>query len=771
MIAIQPRIPTVTLYSPSVSVHSTDEEHRYFQVFTEDSAFDIPCFFDSTFWTTVVLQEAHAIAPIRHAVIAIGALYKSLDNAPDPQLKVNIIQTIDKKHHERAVLYFLKSIQELNHYISASSSPQLRVALISCLLFVCFETFQGSFASSVQQLYGGLKILRSYYHGKPGSRPWIPRRSLPEPLSAEANQINKALQIRIGCDSVSKERAIAMHLEEYLGESQPQTKSEKQIFGVAESYVYDPQVEQVEASNFRITGTDFHKEQQETMMALPVKERLLYSSNRRDSATSQNSAHESIVSTSHSTPIESRASSQDVMFKQSPGIRKSSSSFSNSSPTTSAADTHHVPSPAYPPSRQIESTALKGSSTSRTPTPSPILQNDLTIEDALIQTFVRLDGQGLFFGMIPGIPPLIWDIHKAHHIPIPEIFSDFASAHRCWDFLMDRALQFYRRTLFNRAFAPASREPDAQIARQHASYVKQFADFERAFKYILDEAIDPDGTISNPAALILSIYRRTTLITLASVRNDCEMVYDSYLPDFQYIVQTCATLIAAQAPAQRPRNPRFSFEVGIIPPLHVTATKCRDPILRRKAIDLMFSSPRQEGMWDSVLVGRIAKWLINCEEDGLPPPPLESRESSVSRSPSESGSLMEEQLSYPSPPHAVDEVDVGLRKSKKRVREGSEVIEAALTEYSSKRQGGAKLNSVGLYPNYDSMMKEKRRKNGVSQGKEKDGQQGWIVPEENRVQLMVVDFHIPDRYIQVKCQKALLREDGSREERETLIAW
>jgi hypothetical protein len=77
-----------------------------------------------------------------------------LETAPGHQLKVNIIQTVDKTHHENAVLHSLKAIQTLNQYISTSSSPQLRVALISCLLFVTFETLQGSIASSVQQTYG-----------------------------------------------------------------------------------------------------------------------------------------------------------------------------------------------------------------------------------------------------------------------------------------------------------------------------------------------------------------------------------------------------------------------------------------------------------------------------------------------------------------------------------------------------------------------------------------------------------------------------------------
>jgi len=160
-----------------------------------------------------VLQASHNVAAIRHAVLALGALNKSLESAPHPQLKVNDIESIDKKHHEQAFFQHIKAIQALNQYISNSQAPQLRNALIACLLFVCFETFQGSYASSVQQTYGGLKILQNYYVGTSGSRPSISRRqSLPQ--GRNGVRAPKALMGRTGHENVQKE--VSMHVEEYL---------------------------------------------------------------------------------------------------------------------------------------------------------------------------------------------------------------------------------------------------------------------------------------------------------------------------------------------------------------------------------------------------------------------------------------------------------------------------------------------------------------------------------------------------------------------------
>ena len=63
----------------------------------------------------------------------------------------------------------------------------------------------------------------------------------------------------------------------------------------------------------------------------------------------------------------------------------------------------------------------------------------------------------------------------------------------------------------------------------------------------------------------------------------------------------------------------YALDIGIVPPLFVVATKCRDRRLRREAIRLLMSSPRREGMWDSILCGKVAMWIMEVEEEGLAP--------------------------------------------------------------------------------------------------------------------------------------------------------
>jgi len=331
---------------------------------------------------------------------------------------------------------------------------------------------------------------------------------------------------------------------------------------------------------------------------------------------------------------------------------------------------------------------------------------------------------------------------------------------------MDRALQFYRRTLFNRNFSPDSSDSPASIARQLTSWQKQLASFEATFQPILDSAVRSDGSVKTPAALVISLYQKCTSIMLAGVPRDSEMVYDAFLPDFRYIVRTCALLISSQDETQLPRNPRFSLEIGIIPPLHIVVAKCRDPVIRREAVDLLFSNPRQEGMWDSVLGARIGLWMIACEEEGLLPPQLPVRSSAMPGLWSQDsmiGNFGKQVDFHPSEDTRSD----GYSEGGKAYREDS------VQDFGDFIHGSEELGQrsvIGISTTVEQQIP--RRNKGKGKGKASSASpKGWAIPEGNRVQLRVVDCHIPDRYAKVRVQKALPRKDGTREERETVIAW
>jgi hypothetical protein len=155
---------------------------------------------------------------------------------------------------------------------------------------------------------------------------------------------------------------------------------------------------------------------------------------------------------------------------------------------------------------------------------------------------------------------------------------------------MDRALQFHRRTLFNRIYCPEIADSRECILIQYRSYMSQLAVFKHAFEPILIAAALTPDIVADPAALVVSLHYCCTLIMLSVVISDSEMVYNAFLSEFRYIVDTWVRLVTHSKITTG--APRFTFDVGIVLPLHLTAIKCRDPVARQEAIDLLSASMR-----------------------------------------------------------------------------------------------------------------------------------------------------------------------------------
>lgn len=383
---IQPRIPTADFYTPSISLEATEEEGKYFRYFCGRTAYQLPGYFDSNFWNHIILQESHNVTPIRHAVIAIGALNKAIEEAPGPSLKVNVIQDINKKHHEFAVLQYLKAIQALNQYISSSNGPQLRTALMACLLFVCFETIQGSYASSVQQTYGGLKLLRSYYAGKPGSKPWIPRRiSAGFNTKPQTDKVMAKVHSRPGMDNSSKSATISSHIEEYLETEKPPLQSAHtpriDRSPTPPQRDYSPQLDAMTIpAHYKSKLT---LEQQRSLSGTPTQ----------DYPSAVHTPSEYISPSGHQV---TNIAMPTVMTSKGPSSNHSNSTICTPESAHTPPSMGNTPPPTTYRSSQSPPVLMnprKRPPQSRSPSP-PILQSDYTLEEDIIQAFVRLDGQG-----------------------------------------------------------------------------------------------------------------------------------------------------------------------------------------------------------------------------------------------------------------------------------------------------------------------------------------------------------------------------------------
>ena len=99
--------------------------------------------------------------------------------------------------------------------------------------------------------------------------------------------------------------------------------------------------------------------------------------------------------------------------------------------------------------------------------------------------------------------------------------------------------------------------------------------------------------------------------------NNFEKAWDDYYLEFKAMLGHAAEVLKLSQDSGNGTWAVFSLDTGIILPLYIVATKCRHPVLRRRAIALLKSARRQEGVLNSLLTGRVAERLVELEEEGL----------------------------------------------------------------------------------------------------------------------------------------------------------
>jgi hypothetical protein len=128
------------------------QEKRAFQYFINRTAVELSGFYSSSFWERLILQASTTEPSLRHAVIGIGALHEEYVNG-------TLNYDIDKRSPAFAVSQYTKAIGHLRKSLANGKQAPL-TALMSCILFVAFDSLRGFFSSAMVHLHSGLKILR-----------------------------------------------------------------------------------------------------------------------------------------------------------------------------------------------------------------------------------------------------------------------------------------------------------------------------------------------------------------------------------------------------------------------------------------------------------------------------------------------------------------------------------------------------------------------------------------------------------------------------------
>ncbi|KAI8633058.1 hypothetical protein F5Y19DRAFT_286765 [Xylariaceae sp. FL1651] len=229
---------------------------------------------------------------------------------------------------------------------------------------------------------------------------------------------------------------------------------------------------------------------------------------------------------------------------------------------------------------------------------------------------------------------------------IPEVFTTLHDARLAWDTLCEKIMRFTEEMSTYATMSPTNILPP-ELKQYGMGFDGQIEAWSGAFEPILASRMAPaKSTQEKTAIAVLKMNQIMGRILFSMTFSYSEMEFDTFLSVFQEIVNLAMEVIGDEerrAAAKRCPNPEFcqhqpahpdifggqytarhikpsfSADLGIVPPLFVVATKCRDPLTRRQAIQLLRTSSRREGMWDSELCARISNWIATIEEedDGL----------------------------------------------------------------------------------------------------------------------------------------------------------
>lgn len=129
---------------------------------------------------------------------------------------------------------------------------------------------------------------------------------------------------------------------------------------------------------------------------------------------------------------------------------------------------------------------------------------------------------------------------------------------------------------------------------------------------------------SDPAVLILRPNMLGLELFKAYSPGNDEMFWDSFDSEFENILDSVDAFITSTS-STRPeahdtpephstRAPTFTFTLGIINPLYLVCARCRDPLIRRRALYMLSHCNRKEGIKDSAMAASIAERLMLLEE-------------------------------------------------------------------------------------------------------------------------------------------------------------
>ena len=280
---------------------------------------------------------------------------------------------------------------------------------------------------------------------------------------------------------------------------------------------------------------------------------------------------------------------------------------------------------------------------------SPLLSpSPLTIENGIVKAFRNLDIQNAFLkGRRSAAFNEIINQHYTNMAALPISFTDLREAQKWLNLVVRRICHFVfapssvsKSMGFAKKYDAGPPEDNFAIASMNAystfctsfkvtettqtlqnNFATEMANWMHVFAPLFKRVCGKSGAGDVPstcfynAAAMMQMQAIATTILIAGVVITNEMEYDKFNPQFQELVDLATAVVELR---QRRKKDNawvggFWIDIGITPQLFVVVTRCRDPVIRRRAIKLL-EGWYAEGSWDPRLIAQIGSFMMDIEE-------------------------------------------------------------------------------------------------------------------------------------------------------------
>lgn len=216
----------------------------------------------------------------------------------------------------------------------------------------------------------------------------------------------------------------------------------------------------------------------------------------------------------------------------------------------------------------------------------------------------------------------------ARYAEIPNGFSSIAEAHDTFEYLLAWFYHEYRQLVDTKTGDTAS-DTYNNLIRWSEEFSKRWSDALDKFEQSRGIHMTYKERIGLKILRMNRQYKQFVLLDRLVMGRTDSSSWDMYNSIFEDFVSQASSMLEMTDNPAHPyssptlslsesrdgrHRPSFSLDMGIIAPLYDIATLCRDPSIRRRAVDVLRSSSRQEGLLNSHACAVVAEKVIALEE-------------------------------------------------------------------------------------------------------------------------------------------------------------